>query len=66
MAPAILNFLEAYQKLASLVMNTSIQFDLCDLAVTVSGNETKYSLKANWPGKSISDWQNNVVLVEGV
>jgi hypothetical protein len=50
-----------YDRLASLIVNTAIQFDECDCVVRSKLGETRLKFQCQWPGKSASDWQNDII-----
>jgi len=53
-----------YEKVASLIINTAIQFEECMMVIKAPSKQHKLKLRGAWSGKSLYDWQNNHVLYE--
>jgi hypothetical protein len=50
-----------YAKLSWLIFNTAIHFEKCNIVTRGKENEQRLKCKGTWSGKSVYDWQNNVV-----
>jgi hypothetical protein len=54
-----------HHRLSWLIFNTAIHFGECDIIVQGRGIEQRYRCKGIWSGKSVYEWQNNYIEVEG-
>jgi hypothetical protein len=54
----------AYNRLSSLIINTSILFEQCECIIKSQTEEQSLKYKGIWKGKSLYDWQNNIILYE--
>ena len=50
-----------YEKLSQLIFNTAIHFEECNITLRGNGKERQHNCKGAWSGKSVYDWQNNIV-----
>lgn len=53
-----------HDRLSWLIFNTAIHFGECDVIIKGKENERRLKCKGIWSGKSVYDWQNNIILVE--
>jgi hypothetical protein len=56
----------SHDRLSWLIFNTAIHFGECDVIIKGRGKELKLKCKGIWSGKSVYDWQSNIILVERV
>jgi nucleoside-diphosphate-sugar epimerase len=54
----------SYVELTTLIFNTAVHFEECDLTLRDKEREKQFSCKGMWPGKSVYDWQNNHIMID--